>query len=172
MFTFEPWSEEQAMSEKQKPFALLPDGIYNFEVLEAKARTSGNGNPMIEMKLQVWDTETNQENRVFEYLLTTPFMRWKVKHFCDAVGLQSEYESGSLDPDLCVGKTGFAKISIKRGEAKKAPYDGFYPDKNVVDDYVLDSKGTVKFETGGVAVKPLAKEKVGSEKFDDDIPFL
>jgi hypothetical protein len=136
---------------------LLTPGEGNFEVLEATEKHSkSNGNPMIELKLKVWD-EKGQEGNVFDYLMLTGsnYSLRKIRHFCYSCGLERSYEAGKLSGFDCIGKQGKLKIETKKGE-------NGYQDKNVVKDYIVESDS-------GKKTNPNFTSQ--DEKFDDDIPF-
>ena len=77
-FTYEPITAEQVEKERQYP--LLDPGIYNFQVIESTFKTSSTGNPMIVLKLMIWD-KNGKEFIVFDYLVGTNGMAWKTRHF-------------------------------------------------------------------------------------------
>lgn len=119
---FKPKDEKDLNS-----FDLLPDGsVYDFEVLEATDETSKSGNDMIKLKIGIYTSEKIGP-RIFDYLLEA--MEAKLRHFCDSVGLLSEYEQGSLDAYSCRGRSGKCKIGIQ-------PAKDTYPAKNVIKDYI------------------------------------
>jgi hypothetical protein len=149
-------------------FQLLPDGEYSFKVVEAQARTSSKGNPMISLKLCVWDKD-GREHLLFDYLVNTSMMEWKTIHFCDAVGLTKEYDSGNFTDYMCLNKVGKAKIETQ-GARPKPDGSGSYGPRNVVADYIRpgaeDTQKFVKALGGG------KKEQKAEQDFtDDDIPF-
>lgn len=146
-FTYQPISEAEA--EKARGYSLLDHGMYEFHVMKAEGRPSKTNNPMIELVLNVLDKE-GKEHVIFDYLVATEKMNWKIRHFCRAVGLEKEYDEGKFNELLCAGRGGHAMISKQAGKQK--PDGSFYKDKNVVDDYVV----------------PLVDDK----KFvDSDVPF-
>ena len=122
---------------------LLSKGEYDFDVLKASDEISKEkGNEMIKLTLAVYPLEGDKVT-VFDYLLEA--MSFKLKHFCDSVGLSKEYAEGHIMADMCVSRSGRCKLDVQ-GETKE------YPAKNVVKDYC-----------------PI-KVKEQSEAFDD-IPF-
>jgi hypothetical protein len=130
---------------------LLEPGECDFEVAKAVSKKSkASGNPMIELTLKVWDIK-GKEKTIFDYLINIPSMEYKIKHFCDSVGLDEDYQAGSLSAVKCEGKFGKLKLTIAKDKS------GQYPDKNAVQDYV----------------KSVSKKTNGTEQppFDDDIPF-
>ncbi|HLX54436.1 MAG TPA: hypothetical protein VKR58_10865 [Aquella sp.] len=151
-FKYEPFTEEKA--EKSR-YTLMDAGQYFFEVKFVEAQVSSKGNPMLKLTLAVWDNEGISHN-IIDYLVSTPTMAWKIRHFCEAVGLIKEYENGTFNENMCAGVTGKAQIAYQAGKQK--PEGGYYSDKNVVEDYLKNEDNT---ET-----KP--KESKG---LNDDLPF-
>ena len=119
---FTPKSEEEC----KKPFPVVPKGEYDFEVIESTDATSKNGNDMIKLLIAIWQGEQIL-CRVFDYLL--PAMEAKLRHACDSCGLLDKYQSGNIQSDDFVGRTGKVKIKISRATAE-------YLAKNEVEDYV------------------------------------
>ncbi len=156
-FYYEPLTEQECTKERGYP--LLDDGVYDFEVMTANYRTSSTGNPMIELKLKVWD-QAGKEYFVFDYLVATSKMMWKTKHFCDSVGLSKEYETKKFSENLCPGKSG--KVSIIFQSGKQKPDGTYYRDKNGVEDYVMTNSGSVKYVPQGIPIQDYKSE---------DIPF-
>lgn len=148
-------TEEQCEKERQYP--MLEPGIYNFTVSKAESKRSKSGNPMIELTLKVFDNNGKEFN-VFDYLIAMPSMNWKIRHFCDSVGLTKEYESGKFDEYLAVGRSGKVDIVFQKGKAKDG--GGFYKDKNAVEDYVMTDQGAQKYNAAPV-----------DDFKDDSIPF-
>lgn len=143
------------------PLSDIEPGVYDFQVLKAEQKRSKSGNQMIELTLAVWDANGVQRH-IFDYLVSMPSMVYKIKHFCDTVGLTKEYLAGCLNVNDCVDKCGKAEIIIQKGNQK--PDGSYYPDKNAVKDYVVTDKDAVKADL----VKP---NNNGSEFKDDDLPF-
>lgn len=120
---FQPKSEEEL-----KKTILLPDGEYDFDVTgaeEAVSKTSGK--EMIKLTLKVYALDGNT-TPVYDYLLSS--LEYKIKHFCDTAGLQTEYQMGILTADMCLNRCGKVKLGIQKDKT------GQYEDKNVVKDYV------------------------------------
>lgn len=137
--------------EDLKSINLIPEGIYNFEVLEATEKLSKSGNEMIELKLGIWDNNGTMRV-IFDYLLDA--MEHKLRHFCVVTGLEDKYKSEEITSNDCIGKSGKAHLVIQKGKDKQ---DGTkYPDRNSVQDYVTDDK----------------KIEVKKDDFiNDDLPF-
>ena len=140
--SFAPQTEQEVLN-------LLKPGVYDFQVRAAEDTISKKNNPTIKLTLVTWDS-SGRERFIKDYLSTS--LMYKLKHFCDAVGLEAKYEAGSFGAADCVGKTGKFKLRVEE-------QDGYAP-KNAVQDYVK----------GGISAPvPVAKEV--HEELNDDIPF-
>lgn len=144
---FHPKSEHEIEAEN-----LLPNGIYDFEVAQAKDEVSKKGNDMIKIALKVF-APNGGTPFVYDYLLEA-FLS-KLLNFCATTGMEDAYNAGELSAEMCMGRCGKVEIGT---EAKT----GFKP-KNVVRDYI----------------KPVVKTKpsdgitsaASGDLEDDDIPF-
>jgi phage-related protein len=143
--------------EELQKMNLLPEGIYDFEVLDAKERLSKAGNEMLELKLGVYDL-TGSRRVVFDYLLEA--MAFKLQHFAKATGLISQYESDELCDLHCIGKCGKVELIVQQGGAKDT--GGYYPDKNSVKDYIVNGANVSQ-----TSLPPKPVDNIG----DSDIPF-
>jgi hypothetical protein len=150
---------ESQVDAEQKARMLLEPGLYSFEVIEAKSKTSKSGNPMIEMKVGVFPENPNAKPRVlFDYLM--PSLAYKVLHFCRETGQPERYANGDLTADHCLGKSGVCYVRIKKDK------EGKFPDKNEIGDYGAREKSS-KPKSEGVG----ATSKPANDLADDDIPF-
>jgi hypothetical protein len=120
---FTPKSEEEITSEN-----LLPAGIYQFEIVEAKEQVSKSQNEMIKLTLKVWDNDGG-EHYVYDYLLES--IAYKLRHAAEVCNLLDKYESGHLSADDFINKSGSLKLDIKKDKTNQ------YPDQNSVSDYVV-----------------------------------
>ncbi len=148
---FEPKKEDELID-------LLEVGEGNYEVVEATKKFSrSTSNPMIELKIKVWD-QSGQEGILFDYLMLTAsnFSLRKIRHFCYSCGIGDLYEKGSLSAIDCFGKQGKLKIDFQKGT-------NGYQDKNVVKDYLVSTEEPIKKQNSNFTSQ--------EEKFDDDIPF-
>lgn len=160
-YDYNPLSEEEAMKAR---FNLLPDGDYPMIVEKSTGRMSGSGNAMAELNLKVYE-KNGSSSYIKDYLLFTPSMIWKMKHFCESASLQKEYEEKKFRPELAEGKNVIGRVRVQKG--KEIPEDKLngkppgscYPDKNVVVDYVTKEMS-------------IASPKNEDDFIDDkDIPF-
>lgn len=143
-FTFTPKSDEEIMAQN-----LLQPGIGQYEVMSAILKMSKSGNPMIEMKIKVWDA-AGSERIIYDYLINMPSMEFKIKHFCESCGLDEKYKDGRFTDMDCVQKSGRLRIGIQKDKSGNN-----YPDRNCVVDYIKHDPTLMKKE----------------EFADDDLPF-
>lgn len=146
MFSFRPITETDQELEQMR-FKLLEKGVYDFVVENATYATSQAGNSMIKLSLKVWD-HLGTDHLIFDYLMDIDSMRYKLKHFCEVVGLEDKLTSGSLKDTDCIGKGGKVSIVIQKSKNPQ------YGDKNSVSDYVKNDKA-----------------KNDEPFFDDDLPI-
>ena len=153
--SYQPKSEEQLAKE-----GLLPDGEYDFEVVETWDKPSKAGNAMYTLKLHIF-SEDGGTQIVTDYIaLGSNFGERKLRHAADACRLIDVYEIGNLKPSDFQGKTGRVQIKIQEGNNE------FPNPKNAVKDYVKRPKAETE-ETG--AMTPQEKAKAALE--GDGIPF-
>lgn len=148
MNNYTPKSEEQLARE-----GLMPDGIYDFEVVETRDKPSKAGNPMFTLKLHVFDS-AGSTNVIYDYIvLGNNFGERKLRHAADACGIIDIYETGKMNESDFQGKCGKVEIKTQNGN------DDFPLPKNVVRDYVKREPGQVD--------KPKAVDAIA----DDEVPF-
>jgi hypothetical protein len=131
-----------------KELNLLPEGYYNFEVMEAKDVVSQNGNQMISLVLRI--NFNHKERKLFDNLMEA--FEFKLRSFCYAVGLQENYEQGNLEASDCMKKYGRIKVVIAPEKTVKGKT---YKSRNEVEEYFVFDDSNAS-ETGII---------------DDDIKF-
>lgn len=141
---FEPKSERQIQEER-----CVPEGVYDFEVIAAEDKRSSKGNDMIEVVLNIFKADGGSI-QLTDYLIGTPKMAWKLRHFCDSVGILDVYESGQLNAYHCRGVAGQVRV-VQEDDVK-------YGVQNKVRDYVCQEPGT-------------ERKVVQQVEVADDIPF-
>lgn len=164
---FTPKSEKEVSQ-----FDVFDPGIYDFEVIKAVEEVSKNGNDMIHLVLKVFGRGIDESTLVHDYIMEA--VAFKLRHFAYAVGLDDEYDSGILEADDCLNRSGKVVLRIKQ--------DKGYAPKNEVKDYVVPEN----YEQERAASSKRAMEKVHSDAratataasrtthdptSDDDIPF-
>ena len=154
---FTPRSAEDIASDN-----LFPEGEYDFEVISATDEISkSSGNEMIHLKLRVY--HPNGSGRfvlVDDYLLES--VAFKLRHACDATGLTTEYETGSLEAHEFEGRAGRVKLRVQKSE--------IYQDKNAVKDYVPAGKPAAKQKAAGRPAQAGQSTNTGV-LIEDEIPF-
>jgi hypothetical protein len=147
--SYTPKTEEQLADE-----ALLPQGIYDFEVIDTNDRPSKRGNNMVTLKLCVFDGDGGQRH-IFDYMaFGNSFGERKFRHAAKSCGLLDIYNSGKLEAHTFLGACG--KVLLKKQDGT----DDYPLPKNVVADYVEKDDMEEKAKT--------AKTK---DLINDDIPF-
>jgi len=145
---YTPKTEEELAED-----ALLPDGTYDFQVIETDDRPSKKGNDMITLKLCVFDADGSQRH-IFDYIaFGNNFGERKFRRAANACGLLETYNSGKLTAADFYGNSG--KLLLKQ---RKGTPDFPFP-KNIVADYLPREEGA-----------PVITKPIG-EIIDDDIPF-
>lgn len=139
-----PISETEALAP-----GIWKRGLYDFEVIAAEEQISKAGNDQIKLTNKLYDKE-GKSRTVFDYLVSTAGMAYKVRHFASASGLLAQYERGELRADDCVGKTGRCQIGIEKKEG--------YPDKNSIQDYAATSGSRLI-------------DSIPDSELNDEIPF-
>ena len=122
---FQPVTEQELSAAN-----LLPEGEYDFEIIEAVEKLSKAGNDMVHLKLRVFVGDSTRI--VDDYL--TPLISFKIRHLADALGMLDQYAKGELKPEDLEGKSGKLKLIIQKSKDPK------YSDRNAVKDYVCKSK--------------------------------
>jgi hypothetical protein len=154
IFSFTPRTDVEIHEFQNKK--LLPEGIYPFIVKEIEPGVSEAGNPMLIVRLGIMDNN-GEERNIMDYLLATDGWIYKLKHFCESIGFEREYNEGKLDPLKAIHRSGLVKLVIKKGDMKS---DGtFFKDSNSVKDYL---KGDPSVQKKPVEIAP---------SLNDDIAF-
>ena len=155
---FTPKNEEELAVE-----GLLPEGTYDFEVIEAENKISKQGNEMIVLKLKVYD-ESGGFRFITDYLLEA-FLP-KLLAFAKVTGTRRAYDAGEFTAYDCQGCAG--KVQIKLVPA------GEYPAKNEVKFYGEKSgSGKAVSEAAPATFDPntAISQSVRELEEMDDIPF-
>jgi hypothetical protein len=148
---FTPKNEEELAIE-----GLLPEGVYDFEVLEATDRVSKKGNEMIEVRLKVYDLNGGFRF-ITDYLLEAYLP--KLYSFAKATGTLKAYDAGEFTAYDCQGRSG--KVQVKVVPA------GEFPAKNEVKTYG-EPKSKALPSPAPATFKPSAPVQ---DMAEDDIPF-
>ena len=147
------WNSKVPAKVEEREFQLPPIGDYNFIVVSAEKTFSSNGNPMIKVRLDL----QGADGSVFDNLVISDKMMWKLISFFESIGLKQKGEELSLSigdaADKAVGLEGSCKI-------KHETYDNKESCK--VDRYIMAE----------AAKAPTAPKKATKKKSDEaDLPF-
>lgn len=129
---FSPKTEKQIQEDR---FPLIKPGKYHFEVTDGKEETSKKGNPMIVLRLKILSDGLDHLTYLNDYLMES--IAHKLRHASYACGLADAYEHGELNAKAFIGKTGMVDIGIQKDKT------GQYPDRNSVQDYVLEQSNVI-----------------------------
>lgn len=157
---YEVLNEDQAMAQR---FQLLPDGEYDAYVESFEPKISSSGNQYVNLLLNIFDNN-GKPHPVFDIQMTLPSMVWKMRHFCYSAGLEESFEAKKYHPSMSVGKKVRVFLRTKKGDEipfnklNGKPVGSKYPDKNVIDDYLVGNK-----------IVPIDTKK--EDFFDDPVPF-
>jgi len=115
----------------------------------------------------------DRSNTVFDYLLDTEAMGYKLRHCAAATGNLDSYERGELQADDLVGRTGTCKLTIRKGTEE-------YPTpQNQISDYIVPKEGAAPAEkpqrqpamAGAGGGPTWTAPRPGQDDLNDDIPF-
>lgn len=133
----------------------IPAGTYMATITAAVEKTSKSGNPMIEVKFDVYMPDGGQRT-MRDWIVQT--MAWKLGKIADAIGETEAFASGQFKSEDYVGRNLELKIEHKpdkRDGGTRAQITGFAPLAGTISTKVAKLPGGGKDAT----VK------------DDDIPF-
>lgn len=113
------WNSKVPAKAEEREFQLPPIGDYNFIVVSAEKTFSSNGNPMINVRLDL----QGADGSVFDNLVISDNMMWKLVTFFESIGLKKKGEELSLSigdaADKAVGLEGFCKIKHETYNGEK-----------------------------------------------------
>jgi hypothetical protein len=143
---------------------LIPIGEYDFTVADAEEKESAKGNPMIALKLTI-HMPSGGERTVRDWLMTSsPSMEYKLRHFCQAIGMGAEYGSGEIHAEDMAHRGGRVIINQKDDEK--------YGVQNGVKDYVVPEESDAApapRPTQPPIVRPVSQAKMVMD--ESEIPF-
>jgi hypothetical protein len=126
-----PLSESEALK-AAKP--LLWRGWFSAKFLESVEKESRRGNPMIEVRLVVFNDEESREFR--DWLTGAERGAARLRHACVAVGAVDKYEAGEIGAADFPGHTCRVQVGVEKRRG--------YPDRNVIEDYAASSVVAVR----------------------------
>jgi len=155
---FEPKSREELSN-------LLPKGEYKAMVQSAEEKQSSKGNPMITLKLEIYDDQGNKRI-VSDHLILIESMMWKLYDFCESAGIMDRYDAGDVSAYDCMDKSVHCKVVQKEAE-------GDFPAKNEIKSYFLPKSSTAHVPPAAPVKRAAPKnERVSVASGEDpEIPF-
>jgi hypothetical protein len=162
------------MPEYQQAYEeTLPEGVYDFVVVDAIEKQSQNGNPMIELQLMVNgpDGSKNGGIRIFDHLTFNPKSYWKIDRFRVATGeTLVPGQTIRFESEDCIDRKGRVRLMIESYQSRN---------RNKVEDYIDPSEENPPPSSATSKEPPPPKpNKTLEEEFrekgadpDDDIPM-
>ena len=141
---------------EQNKVTVLPEADYPFKVVNAKETTAmRSGNPMIELTLNF-----DGESTVTDRLVFTPAAYWRIDAFRECTGEVLGTGNISFEAEHCIGRTGWAHLTIDEQDGRK---------RNQVGHYIHPSAVS---KAKGAPPPAMNAAATASKKVDpDDIPF-
>lgn len=159
-------TDEEMEAQRRK----LTEGMATFTVNNASEAVSSTGNNMIKLELSVIDS-AGQAGTVYDYLVLTKQMVFRLKHFLKAIGRGDEYDNGELNVFSLSGASGACTLKLKPSK------DPQYEAQIRVAKYI-EADGTASLNAAPHATTQQASaHSVGPAPapsdagMDDDIPF-
>lgn len=84
----------------------IPVGLYKLVISNAVLKKSKEGDPMLELELEVPKGE-HKGRKVWEYIVMNESSEWKIRQLIDALGAKLK---GTLDTDKLIGETLLTKV--------------------------------------------------------------
>lgn len=115
-----------------KGFETWDAGEYDASIEFVEEKKSSNGNPMLEVVLEVYDGAKKQ--KVWDYI-TAPGGVWKLRQIAEAIGEKKAFDDCKFDLTEHKGSNLTVTLGVKS--------DKKYGDKNVVKEYAQSRTGAV-----------------------------
>lgn len=96
-------------------------GLCDYEVVYAEETNSHSGNPMMKLKVKVWNHE-GAEYIVHDNLVFVKNCMWKVSQFSKASGIYELYKNGSIEQSDILGKTGKCVTILEKSDRDGREY--------------------------------------------------
>lgn len=105
---FESFTEEEILKSDR-----IEPGIYPFKIAEAIEKRSQAGNAMLVLYVDI-KSEDGISIQITDYLVSN--VRWKLKQFAKATGLEEKLKSGGLSDIDVIKKTGACEVGLEKNE--------------------------------------------------------
>ena len=150
-------SFEYNPKEVKSEYALLANGEYECEIVDAEDTVSKAGNDMIKLVLCIYGNDGEQV-RVYDYIVN-PNTIYKLKSICRCCGIEFD---GILDEQLLIGRRMRVLTKI---EPERTVEGKTYAERNSIVKYV---SGLGKKPTD---IDPLVADDKDVKPLPDDVPF-
>lgn len=112
----------------KRPSFILPPGDYPAQVVNAEEKLSKKGNPMLVVKIKVFNLKNGSETNITDYMVLGGEYSadWRVKELVEASGIEV---SGDLNPYELNGRNVKVRLKIK-------PPKGDFGESNAVSAYM------------------------------------
>jgi hypothetical protein len=140
---------------------------------KSEQEVAAAGNDMIKLKVAIYNAD-GRRRTVFDYLMDTESMGYKLRHCAAATGNLTDYERGELHADDLVGKTGTCKLGIRKATEE-------YPAQNQINDYIVPQDSATSAAqprrepavagAGAGGDPSWISPRPGRDDLNDDIPF-
>lgn len=168
---YTPYTEAQIQS-----MNVLEEGTYKFQVGEVilndkfgSPLQDKNGNDLAKLKLLVKDNE-GRDRIVYTFLSGDGNFAYKLRHFCQTLGMIEDYENGTFNIMRTLNKFGTANVIVKKGTTKPDGSGDVWPDRNEIKDFVITNTNLYNaFQSP--TYMPAQQAENPLNKLDDDIPF-
>lgn len=152
---YEVLTEEEMNQER----GILRPGFYPAEIVSAEPKTSKtSGNPMVELKVKVWD-DAGRVTTLFDYIVFTRKMAWKIKHFWESAGKPEKYD-GAFRCDDAMGLSCFLETALEEGDKGQ---------RAKIKDYITEEEYKKAKADEATVNQKIAASK--ADDFDDEVPF-
>lgn len=96
------------LSNVSDQYPVIPEGVYEVQVAELKMETAQSGNPMVTLKANVVNHPEHMAHSLFDRIVLTDKALWKLKQFCEAVGLT--WDDAGVDVEPAIGRTVMVRV--------------------------------------------------------------
>jgi len=148
---------------------LFERGDYKFKVIDALEKDDRNGNPMLQVKMQVFHNVIPGKTNIVDLWLTNnPNFEFLIRHFSYSIGLAESYEKGSLSPEQCIDRIGIVRLGISVDKNHK------YPDRNKAVDFICEKNEDNVMHDLMTKLHSSHTSNVGDSattQLNDDLPF-
>lgn len=141
----------------------VPDGVYEFEVMEVTEETSESNNQYLKWKSKVISEGPASGGIVYDNTSLQPQALWRLKGFLECLGVEVPDSSMELDLEEYVGMTFTATVANENYQGKDRPKIAQYGGE--VDE------GPKSSSSSKVSSKKPSTTSKSEVDEDDDIPF-